>query len=172
MISEKTVCRFHRVPFRIVLNLCNLWKFAKNHSERNYDILRFLSLERCADLRRSRLDYFFSRNPTYFFVQAMSTVASKRGHCYVGLKRNNNNEWLSPDNKPVSVPPNYWDKSKNEPKTAPDFLCAYLYNSGKSSFLSSASCGGDNPAIKCFICYKPAWYRQWWLHPCIVLRQH
>ncbi|XP_063726644.1 uncharacterized protein LOC134854350 [Symsagittifera roscoffensis] len=84
---------------------------------------------------------------------AMSVAASKKGHCFIGASRQNNGaDWKSPDNIVVSLT-NYW--APKEPSGNFTYLCAYLFNDGKNSFLYSSSCDGTHPkGINCFLCSK------------------
>merc|ERR1712226_23977 len=86
---------------------------------------------------------------------AISTIASKKGKCYLGpSKQSDGVNWKTPDNVAVSLT-RYW--AKNQPNDlAIDFLCSFIFNDGKDSYLYSGSCGGDNPVMKCFICAKKA----------------
>ena len=87
--------------------------------------------------------------------KAISTIASKKGHCFVGASRQDNGvDWKSPDGRQLSLK-SFW--AKDEPKDLNDFLCAYVFNDASNgAFLYAASCGGFNPVIKCYVCSRPA----------------
>ncbi|XP_075241327.1 uncharacterized protein LOC142336408 [Convolutriloba macropyga] len=84
---------------------------------------------------------------------AISTVASKKGKCYLGTsKQHDGMNWKTPENSVVSLT-RYWGKGQPN-ELAIDFLCSYVLNDGHDSSIYSASCGGRNPGMTCFICAK------------------